>query len=293
MRVIKGFFVFLFIQAQVAQALDVVVSIKPLHALMTSLTLGLSTPTLLISPEASPHGYTLKPSEAALLKKAQLVVWVGPSYETFLEKPLHNAHAAQMAVEKISGISLLKLVDDHAGHDHGGVDPHVWLDPVRMQQVVDATTQALVQADPENQDHYEGRARVVKDRLQRAHEVLVKRMKPLQKKGFLVFHEGYNYFVNRYGLKQDAALTVDPDTQPSLKHLKELQALMEAKKPVCVLGEVQFKTPLPRKLAEDFKLNYGELDPFGVQTPAGEDGYFLALDQMAHTFETCLGDVKQ
>ena len=67
---------------------NVVVSIKPIHALVADVMDGVGTPTLLLPSASSPHVYTLRPSDARALEAAAVVVWIGPELETFLEKPV-------------------------------------------------------------------------------------------------------------------------------------------------------------------------------------------------------------
>src|SRR4051812_646712 len=71
-----------------AEALDVVVSIKPIHSLVAAIMDGVGTPDLIVDGAASPHTYALKPSNARALQDAKVVFWVGPGMEAFLEKPL-------------------------------------------------------------------------------------------------------------------------------------------------------------------------------------------------------------
>ncbi|MFW5680573.1 MAG: metal ABC transporter solute-binding protein, Zn/Mn family, partial [Pseudomonadota bacterium] len=67
---------------------DVVTSILPLQSLTAMVMDGIGEPTTLLPAGASPHAYALRPSEAARLERADLVVWVGPDLERFLERPL-------------------------------------------------------------------------------------------------------------------------------------------------------------------------------------------------------------
>jgi zinc transport system substrate-binding protein len=82
----------------------VVASIKPIHALVSGVMQGVAEPTLLIKGGGSPHGYVLRPSEAKALADADLVVWVGHSLETFLEKPLENLARNARTLELLEAV---------------------------------------------------------------------------------------------------------------------------------------------------------------------------------------------
>ena len=115
----------------------VVVSIKPLHSLVSAVMEGVATPTLLVK-KGSPHAYTLRPSEARALASADLVIWIGHEMESFLEKPLETVaeNAKQLELAEVLETSLLKTRsgvewdehehhEDHATHEeHEGHEEH-------------------------------------------------------------------------------------------------------------------------------------------------------------------------
>lgn len=112
---------------------DVVVSIKPLHALVTQVMEGVAEPGLLVAGNASPHTYTMRPSDAALLEGADIVFWTGHGMELFLESALDSLAGDAVVVElaEAPGIALLPVREggafeahDHGGHDHGHDNDH-------------------------------------------------------------------------------------------------------------------------------------------------------------------------
>ncbi|MEC8667038.1 MAG: zinc ABC transporter substrate-binding protein, partial [Pseudomonadota bacterium] len=60
-----------------AEVPQVVTDIPPVHSLAASVMQGVGTPTLLLPPGGSAHGHQMRPSEAAAMSAADLVVWVG------------------------------------------------------------------------------------------------------------------------------------------------------------------------------------------------------------------------
>ena len=93
-----------------AEAPDVVVSIKPIHSLVAAIMQGVGEPGLIVEGAASPHTYSLKPSNAAALQDADVVFWVGHGLEAFLEKPLESlGHHPQehLAQDQITYLHML------------------------------------------------------------------------------------------------------------------------------------------------------------------------------------------
>ena len=111
-----------------AEAPDVVVSIKPIHSLVAAIMQGVGEPKLIVEGAASPHTYSLKPSNAAALQDADLVFWVGHGLEAFLEKPLESLGGKATIVELDDAPGLEKLQFREGGpfeaHTHEGEEGH-------------------------------------------------------------------------------------------------------------------------------------------------------------------------
>ncbi len=114
-----------------AEPPEVVVSIKPLHSLVASVMGDVGAPSLLVKGAASPHSYSLRPSEAKALNRAKLVFWVGEGMETFLVEPLEalSGQARLVEVSALRGIELLEAREGgawevHAHEEHAEADHH-------------------------------------------------------------------------------------------------------------------------------------------------------------------------
>ena len=84
---------------------NVVASIKPVHSLVASVMQGVGQPGLIVEGAGSPHTYALKPSQAQMLERANVVFWVGHELEAFLEKPLETIAANATSVELLDAKS--------------------------------------------------------------------------------------------------------------------------------------------------------------------------------------------
>lgn len=102
---------------------NVVVSIKPIHSLVAAVMEGVGEPKLIVEGAASPHTYSLKPSNAKTLQDADVVFWVGHGLEAFLEKPLEAlaTKATVIELDDAKGLEKLKFREGGAfeAHDHG------------------------------------------------------------------------------------------------------------------------------------------------------------------------------
>ena len=248
--------------------IKVVTSIKPIHSLVSYVMDGIGKPDIIVDGYNSPHNFSLKPSHAKMIEKANLIIWVGEDLETFLEKPLKTISKDAVNIEIMSLKEVKKLKfreknifeehDDH-GHDehkehghnehkehghkekkhddhgHGEYDPHVWLDPMNAK----------------------------------------------------VFHDAYQYFENRFGIKVLGALTVNPDILPGAEQLSEIREVIEHEKVNCLFSEPQFNPAIIKSIVKDTKVKTGVLDPLGATVDKGKGMYAELLSNMYASFKGC------
>ena len=107
---------------------SVAVDIAPLHSLVSQVMEGVAQPKLLIPAEASPHHYTLRPSEAKALSAAEVVFWMGESYTPWLEKALDNVASTAQKIEVLALEGTMtygyREGATFESHDHGEEEGH-------------------------------------------------------------------------------------------------------------------------------------------------------------------------
>lgn len=303
-----------------AEAPRVVASIKPVHALAAAVMNGVAKPYLLVKGGASPHAYSLRPSEARRLAQANLVLWIGDELESFLVKPLASLarKATVVALHDVKGIVLLKMReggtwesheheadhdhgkktepkgthdDDHARedeHKHGEHDMHLWLDPHNGEAMVRAIAAALVKVDPEHARTYRRNAEATIARLEKLEKELGGMLAPVRKRRYIVFHDAYQYFEKRFGLSAVGSLTLTPERTPGAQRLAKIRARIKAAQVRCVFVEPQFAPRLVDTVIAGTNAKKGTLDPLGAAIPEGPDAYFVLLRTLGGSLRNCL-----
>jgi len=306
---------------------NVVTSIKPVHSLVSSVMQGVGSPTVIIEGAGSPHTYSLKPSQAKQLQDADLVFWMGDELETFLEGPIQNIAKNAKSIKLIDSHGLKKIKfreggmfdehddhddhddhdkeehakddhddhghdkhakDDHDDHGHGEFDPHVWLDPINAKAVVHEIEEALVKADPKNAKKYEANAVRMAGKLDQLVTELRVQLQPVQGKGFIVFHDAYQYFEQRFGVAAIGSITVSPEVMPGAERVKDLRKKIRGLRATCVFSEPQFEPKLVPTLVDGTGVQTGVLDPLGSSLTKGPDLYFELVREMARSLKECL-----
>ena len=253
-----------------AAAPRVVVSIKPLEGIVVGLMEGVGRPHLLLPGGASPHRYSLRPSDARALRRAQLVVWIGPVLETFLVKPLQalggNAQRVTLAAvprlirHRVRAGGVWEIHDhgshgDHDRHDHDHKEPrkipgrdldgHIWMDPRNGMLFARVIAQHLIKVDPANTEKYRQNLAAALKRIriadQRARAILA----PVRRRPYIVFHDAFQYFEKRYRLAGAGSITIEGRT-PGARRLYNIRSRILKQRVRCVFTEPQFPPRLAR-----------------------------------------------
>lgn len=305
--------VLLLLAGRAQAAPEVVASIAPLHGIAARIMQGgASEPRLLLPPGASPHSYALRHSDAAALAAADVVFWIGPGLETFLEKPL-EALASKAAITPLmaaEGVQLLEYrdgdfadddhdhghghdhkdghahADDH-GHDHEGDDPHVWLDPANAAAMGRAMARALATADPANADLYAANAEAFAGETDALARDVAARLAPVRGLPMVVFHDAYQYFERRFDLNVVGAINVSPERPPGARRLAAIRDRIGDAQVACVFVEPQFPPKLAETAAAGADARIVVLDPLGDRIPPGPGHFKILIEQASSSVESC------
>jgi zinc transport system substrate-binding protein len=283
----------------------VVVTIKPLHALVGQVMGQTGTPELLVQGANSAHTYALKPSDAAKLNRADLFFRMSDIMEPFTAK-LARSLPKRVQLVTLQDTRALKLYkrrtgstfedehdhDDHGhdhGHGHGSLDGHAWLDTANAKLMAARIAQVLSAKDPGNAKVYRANAVALGAKLDALDAELKGELAPVAGKPFVVFHDALQYFERRYGLRAVGSIAISPEVPPSAKRLSTLRKRVASLGAVCVFAEPQFDTRLADNVVEGTKARIGTIDPEGSKIDAGPDLYFALLRNLARDLKACLG----
>jgi zinc transport system substrate-binding protein len=285
----------------------VVVTIKPLHALVAGVMRGVGEPLLLVKASASPHTYALKPSDMAMLNHSDLFFRASGALEPFTVRiiPSLPDQVKVVALLQAPGVALLatrmgstfagqseasEKIAAHAWHDTrlGAVDGHAWLDTDNAIAMVAYITEVLGARDPPHAAMFRSNADALKGRLDRLGTELEKTLKPVRSKPYIVFHDALQYFERRFGLNDVGSIAVSPEITPGARRLTQLREKIKSAAALCVFAEPQFGDKLVKALIEGTTARAGTLDPEGSQLAPGPDLYFAMMRGLASELTRCL-----
>jgi zinc transport system substrate-binding protein len=290
-----------------ANAPNVVVTIKPIHSLVAGVMSGVKMPLLLMSGERSPHTQPLAPAEVRQINASQVIVWVGPSYETPLRRVIESVKACKHVITLLDkpGMKLYPMrkgglwgshdhsqdaceqPEHHADHEHNtfSIDGHLWLDPCNAKVIVEVIAQELSDLDPQHKAAYLANSEKVIKRLEDLDQELKVLLRPVEDKPYVAYHDGTQYFDGRFKTRGIGVLIGDGYYGVNAKHVLQILEYIQTQQVQCIFTEPQFPTDKIHSLMDgQAGTRVKTLDYLGAGLKAGEDAYFEMMRQLADAF---------
>lgn len=181
--------------------------------------------------------------------------------------------------------------EKHAGHDdhEGSTDLHVWLDPQNAIAIVRHVADVLSETDPTNASIYRANAVRTIRRLNELEASTADRVASVAASPFIVFHDAYQYFENRFGLTAAGSIAINPEVAPGARQISLIRSRITEQHIHCVLAEPQFNSDIVKALASDDHVHVGVVDPVGTTARVAPDSYFEMIDRLVTELTACLG----
>jgi len=298
-----------------ADAPNVAVDIAPAHSLVARVMQGIGTPDLIIQPGASPHEYSLRPSEAQSLQDADLVFWIGPDLTPWLTDTIDTLakDASVTTLLEADGTIELEFREsalfeahdhaDHEGHDHKDHDDHGdehaehddhkdHDDHGHDEHAHD--DHAGEKSGHEGHDHgaHDPHAWLSPQNAMTWLNVIAGQLSAADPDNaggqFIVFHDAYQYFENDFDFPAAGAISLGDASDPSPARSAEIQKRIAEQGITCVLAEPQFNPGLIATVMSGTEAKTGILDPLGSELEPGAALYPNLIRNMSTAFAGCL-----
>ncbi|MFF7328862.1 metal ABC transporter solute-binding protein, Zn/Mn family [Streptomyces sp. NPDC008150] len=277
---------------------DVVASFYPMAFLAERIGGSHVHVTSLTSPGQEPHDLEISARQTASIEESDAVLYLKNL------QPSVDSVVAQSGVRtKIDAASLTTLekhgteVGGHAAaHDSqqsaedAGLDPHIWLDPVRYAQVARGVGKAFEKADPDHAAAYRKNTATLVGQLDDLNTRYQNGLRSTKTKVFITTHAAFGYLAERYGLTEEAVNGLDPESEPSVKRVRELEKLAKADGVSTVFYETLVSDKTAKTVAQDADLRTDVLDPIeGITAKSRGDDYFSVMDANLTALRKALG----
>lgn len=275
------------------ERLRVVTTVLPITLFTRAVAGHCAEVQALIPAGAGAHDLQARPADGAALQRARVLVKNGLGLDDGLDRLQASAGRADLVVIDASrGITPLTSEPephpaDH-GHQHGPVNPHVWLDPLRAVQQVEAVRDGLVAADPPCAQTYRRNAAAFIGRLRQLDRQLAAQLAAYRGRTLVAFHDVAPYFAQRYGLRAEF-LVAGPSMAPAPADLRRVAQLVQRHRLRALLGEPQQRSGPYQALARDLGVELRIFDPLESATAAQALQPGTYLEVMARNGEQVRG----
>ncbi len=278
-----------FVHIQLAIATEtpqVVVSIKPIHSILSGLMQEVEPPLLLIGDGQTPYGYSLDSTSIAQLSKARLIVWVGSELEYSLQSAIGKLAIETKVIELLSHPDLKILP---ARGNPTKRDPYFWLDDRNIIILLNIFTDALIDIDPARAHIYiRNRLRMLKPLrlLDKQQEFGYRGLKA----GLAVqYFDTLQYFEQAYALNTLGRVADSPlDNLERSKNILNLRRYIKNNEANCLLLDKSLPAEHVELITDGLEVNIGLLDALGLEFHAGSDLYIQLMEHNTREIKRCV-----
>jgi zinc transport system substrate-binding protein len=309
----------------------------------------------LVPAGASPHDFEPTVKDIIELSKADLFIYNGGGFETWIEKIIESVNSSDMVIlESTAHLDLLpseeseehdnhddenhdehvkeeahddhdehekeevhdnhdehgkeenhdddsehgKEEDDHGAHEddhaheHGDLDPHVWLDPNFAKLQAEAIKNALVEIDAENAEYYESNFAELANKFDELDANYNDLNEHIERRDFVVSHAAFGYIASRYNLNQVAITGLSPSNEPSARQLEEIIEFVRVNQ----IQYIMFENLVTPKVADVVKEEVGaealvlhNLEGLTKEEMSQGKDYFSIMEDNLDAFKQALG----
>jgi len=307
-----------------ADQLRVVVDIPPVHGIVEGVLGSNASITTLISRGIDPHNYTMKPSHAAALSEADLIVLIGESLTPSLAEKLPSLASNAQIIElaEVSNVHLIAYEDAHEDHeddahhddDHPDDHPndhadekeqnehehdehhddehdshdHSGINPHMWLDIdnADVWAHAIAKSASELSTALTSDINANLAAFEQTLIGLKSEMQTLTAKPYSVSHDAFGYLEESFGIDHPQAVTNGMGLRPSPSDMANLRAQIEATPPACMIIDPNDHTALAYALAEEYSIKTVEFSQLG-EIVEGENAYLILMQGAVTAFKTC------
>lgn len=305
--------------------LTIMTSIYPLYDFTSKIAGDRAAVINLVPPGAEPHDFEPTPKDMVNLSKADIFIYNGGGYESWIEDVLNGIDQKDMSIINTSEKLELLTLEETSGedsHDHGEdaghieestheektghteetaheeeehaeeFDPHFWLDPLRAKQMAELIKDQLIKVDADGKDVYEKNFNELASEFDSLNAEFESALANPSQKQVIVSHAAFGYLTNRYGLEQVAITGLSPSDEPSPKELQEIIDFARKNQ----IKYIMFETLVSPKVAETVQDKIGAealtLNPLeGLTQKEIEEGkdYFSVMRENLKSLKKATG----
>ena len=260
-------------------ALVVVASFYPLQWMAEEVGGELLDVSGLTPPGAEPHDLELTPTDVAAVADADVVVFLS-GIQPAVDDAIDGARGAVFDAAGSADLSLTFTPIEEgveATDEAGAVDPHFWLDPLRLADAADALAATMSEIDAPNAEHYAANAAELRQDLETLDDEYSAGLADCADKNLVTSHNAFGYLAQRYGMVQLGIAGLTPEEEPSPSDIAAVADFVEANDVHTIYFETLVSPAIAETIAAETGADTAVLDPIEGLSEGSEGSDFLEV----------------
>ncbi|MDR1640385.1 MAG: metal ABC transporter substrate-binding protein [Clostridiales bacterium] len=261
----------------------------------------------IVPPGVEPHDWEPAAKDIAALEEADVFVYNGAEMEHWVEDIEESLSTGKLvSVEASKGIEIIvheeheedehedeeEHEEEEEGHDHGGVDPHVWLSPALVKTELRNIADGYIKADPDNASVYNQNYDKWAAECDALDQEFKDALAPLPNRDVIVAHEAFAYLCASYGLNQEPIEGLSADSEPTPSRVAEIIDFAKEHEIKVVFFEELASPKVSESIAEAIGAStdiLSTLEGLSEEQEAAGDDYFSIMRQNLQSLVKALG----
>jgi zinc transport system substrate-binding protein len=257
--------------------LNIKVSFYPIYEFTKNVAGDLADVEALIPAGIEPHDWEPTAKDMAEISDADMLIYNGAGMEGWVDQVLESVSGTPLiTVEASKGLDIMEGTEEeeadhhheegeHAheehSHDHGGLDPHVWLNPTLAIQEVRNIEAALAAAAPEHAEDFKTNADAYVAKLEQLDQEFKDGLKDTKRKDFITQHAAFGYLAKQYGLTQVPIAGLSPEQEPSAANMSKIVEFAKEHKVKTIFFETLVSSSVADTIAKEIGAKAAVLNP--------------------------------
>jgi zinc transport system substrate-binding protein len=225
---------------------------------------------VMLPPGTSPASYDPTPKQLRDISKSGIYLKMGHlGFEDAWMDAIQKNHRDLKITDLSAGIDLIqgahqeegmKEHEDHGhDHDHGGIDPHIWMSPKQALRIAENTANAIIRYEPACKDLIRSNLDSLKNIILNLDREMTEAVQKLTNRKFIIYHPALTYLARDYGLEQ---LSMEFEgKEPTVANMKNLVDRAKSENIKVVFIQKEFDQERARQISKDIGAKLIQIDP--------------------------------
>lgn len=268
---------------------SVVVSIKPIHSIVSSLMQGVGEPQLLLATNNSAHSFHIRPSQVQALKNANLIVSINSKFEVGLANILSNySNSSRFVISELNLPNFYTLRENTRQGKDDEYDYHLWLDINNARSIAKQLSYRLIKIDTINASIYSRNFEKLDAKLLRLDKDNRKQLAGLDATNFANYSDTLQYFEKNYNLNKPIIITPYHGARLSIRGVLNAKKKMKEQQTKCIFHTNQINSKKTKVITEGMVISRAEISILGNELESGPDQYFNLMKNLTSQIAQCL-----